>query len=247
MKKILVCEDEETIREFVIINLERSGYKVYSTASGEDALKTFDRHGGTFDVVLLDVMLPGIDGFAVCKKIREKNPAVGIIMLTARSQEIDKVNGLMLGADDYVLKPFSPSELIARVDAVYRRVGMISSPYSNIYPESSGPFEIDIHSRIATKNGVMLDLTFVEYQLMEMFLKNPGAAMPRERILAQIWGKEYFGDCKIVDVNIRRLRKKIEDDPSFPQYILTIWGHGYKWNNGTPEPEESEKQESKKS
>lgn len=229
MKKILVCEDEEAIRDFVVINLQRSGYTTMDVGSGEDALRVFDEQNGDFDIALLDIMMPGIDGFSVCKQLREKSDNIGIIMLTAKTQEMDKVRGLMLGADDYVTKPFSPSELVARVDAVYRRVSMANSQKQDVKPIVSGCFVLSPKSRTLTKNGELIDLTQVEYQIMEYFIKNKNVALDRNSILEHIWGDNYFGDIKIVDVNIRRLRMKIEDEPSKPVYIQTIWGYGYKW------------------
>ncbi len=229
MKKILVCEDEETIRDFVVINLQRSGYVTVDVGSGEEALRVFDEQNGDFDVALLDIMMPGIDGFSVCKQLREKSDNIGIIMLTAKTQEMDKVRGLMLGADDYVTKPFSPSELVARVDAVYRRVSMAGNNAMDSKPIVSGCFVLSPKSRTLTKNGELIDLTQVEYQIMEYFIKNKNVALDRNSILEHIWGDNYFGDIKIVDVNIRRLRMKIEDEPSKPVYIQTIWGYGYKW------------------
>lgn len=227
MRKILVCEDEDAIREFVVINLQRSGYNVTAVSSGEEGLEVFDKNGGDYDVVLLDIMMSGIDGFAVCQKIRSLSSTIGIIMLTAKTQEMDKVRGLMLGADDYATKPFSPSELVARVDAVYRRVHMINGSQSET--AESGPFVLNRKSRQLTKNGEMIDLTQVEYQIMDLFLRNQEVALARTRILNEIWGDSYDGDDKIVDVNVRRLRMKIEDEPSHPAYIQTIWGFGYKW------------------
>lgn len=228
MKKILVCEDEEAIRDFVVINLQRSGYTTVDVGSGEEALRVFEEQRD-FDVAVLDIMMPGIDGFAVCKQLRERSDTLGIIMLTAKTQEMDKVRGLMLGADDYVTKPFSPSELVARVDAVYRRVSMSSSAREDNRPILSGCFVLSPKSRTLTKNGEPVDLIQVEYQIMEYFIKNKNVALERSRILEHIWGDSYNGDVKIVDVNIRRLRMKIEDEPSKPVYIQTIWGYGYKW------------------
>lgn len=229
MKQILVCEDEDAIRDFIVINLKRSGYNTVDVSSGEDALKVFNDSGENFDIILLDIMMPGIDGFEVCRQIRKSNENVGIIMLTAKTQEMDKVRGLMLGADDYIAKPFSPSELIARVDAIHRRVNMLSSSSKKVEIIRSGPFEFNTKSRVLTKNDKVIELTQVEYQLMNLFLKNPEVALERMQILHKIWGKDYFGDVKIVDVNIRRLRMKIEDDPSLPTFIQTVWGYGYKW------------------
>lgn len=233
MKRILVCEDEDAIRDFVVINLKRSGYSVEDVSCGEDALKVFDDCDGDFDIALLDIMMPGMDGFEVCKQLRQKNQTLGIIMLTAKTQEMDKVRGLMLGADDYISKPFSPSELVARVDAIYRRVSMMAKNPEQSETIKAGPFVFNPKSRMLTKNGKIVDLTQVEYQLMEMFLKNPDAALERIKILHHIWGESYLGDVKIVDVNIRRLRMKIEDEPSCPKYIVTVWGFGYKWTTGS--------------
>lgn len=229
MKQILVCEDEDAIRDFIVINLKRSGYNTVDVSNGEDALKVFSESGQNFDIVLLDIMMPGIDGFEVCRQIRKSDENVGIIMLTAKTQEMDKVRGLMLGADDYIAKPFSPSELIARIDAIHRRVNMLSNSSKKVEIIRSGPFEFNTKSRVLTKNDKVIELTQVEYQLMNLFLKNPDVALERMQILHKIWGKDYFGDVKIVDVNIRRLRMKIEDDPSLPTFIQTVWGYGYKW------------------
>ena len=228
MKRILVVEDEYVIRDFVVINLKRSGYDVTDVSNGEDALRVFDENDGNFDVALLDIMMPGIDGFTVCKEIRKRSNTIGIIMLSAKTQEMDKVNGLMLGADDYVTKPFSPSELVARVDAIHRRVTM-----ANKTDESSlivsGPFELNIKSRTLKKNKENIDLTQVEFQIMELFMRNPDVALDRSEILSKVWGENYYGDIKIVDVIIRRLRMKIEDEPSSPKHLVTVWGYGYKW------------------
>lgn len=230
MKRILVCEDEDVIRDFVVINLKRAGYDVTDVNCGEEALRVFEMEHGNFDVALLDIMMPGIDGFTVCKKLREKSSTLGIIMLSAKTQEIDKVSGLMIGADDYMTKPFSPSELTARVDAIYRRVCMsfMKSEESPII--ESGPFQLNLKSRTVSKNNKLIDLTQVEYQILEYFMNNKNTALDRTSILNHIWGETYVGDEKIVDVNIRRIRMKIEDEPSNPQYIITIWGFGYKWN-----------------
>ena len=230
MKRILVCEDEDVIRDFVVINLKRAGYDVTDVNCGEEALRVFESEHGNFDVALLDIMMPGIDGFTVCKKLREKSSTLGIIMLSAKTQEMDNVSGLMIGADDYMTKPFSPSELTARVDAIYRRVCMsfMKSEESPII--ESGPFQLNLKSRTVSKNGKLIDLTQVEYQILEYFMNNKNTALDRTSILNHIWGETYVGDEKIVDVNIRRIRMKIEDEPSSPQYIITIWGFGYKWN-----------------
>ena len=231
MKRILVAEDEAAIREFVVINLERAGYEVVEADCGEEALKKYEEFSGDFDVAILDIMMPGIDGFAVCRELRKKSSGLGIIMLTARTQEMDKVSGLMLGADDYVTKPFSPSELVARVDALYRRVALAEMRAENNFKEEikSGDFILNLRSRTLTKKGKIIELTQVEFQVMEYFFSNPGAALDRTDILNHVWGEGYFGEEKIVDVNIRRLRMKIEDEPSNPKHIVTVWGLGYKW------------------
>ena len=232
MKRILVCEDEASIREFVVINLKRSGYEVVEAGSGEEALKKFDEDRDGIDMALLDIMLPGMDGFAVCRELRQRSESMGIIMLTARTQEMEKVGGLMMGADDYVTKPFSPSELVARVDALQRRVAAVRARNEVNYLEElhSGDFILNLRSRTLKKRGQPVELTQVEFQIMEYFFTNPDKALSRTDILTRVWGEEYFGEEKIVDVNIRRLRMKIEDTPSEPRYILTVWGLGYKWN-----------------
>ena len=227
-----MCEEEAAIREFVVINLKRSGYEVVEAGSGEEALQKYDEEKGGVDIALLDIMLPGMDGFAVCRELRSRSETMGIIMLTARTQEMEKVGGLMMGADDYVTKPFSPSELMARVDALHRRVVAARSRDEVSYLEemTSGDFVLNLRSRTLKKRGQLVELTQVEFQIMEYFFANPGKALSRTDILTRVWGEEYFGEEKIVDVNIRRLRMKIEETPSEPQYILTVWGFGYKWS-----------------
>lgn len=232
MKKILVCEDEAAIRDFVVINLRRAGYDVVEADCGEAALQKYEEHKGDFDVAILDIMMPGIDGLQVCKELRNKNGSIGIIMLSARTQEMDKVTGLMLGADDYVTKPFSPSELTARVDSLYRRVALAEQKSENNFKEElkSGIFTLNLRNRTLTKNGKVIELTQVEFQIMEYFFSNPQMALDRTDILNHVWGEAYVGEEKIVDVNIRRLRMKVEDEPSNPKYIVTVWGLGYKWD-----------------
>ena len=226
MKKVLVLEDETSIRSFVVINLRRSGYEPIEAATGAEALEQLKRHPD-IRVALLDIMLPDIDGFEVCRQIRASDARIGIIMLTARTQEMDKVTGLMTGADDYVTKPFSPTELTARIDALYRRVG--GDETAGAFEIVQGPFVLNVRNRTLEKNGERIKLTQVEYAIMKMFMDNPGRALSREDILNTVWGRDYFGELKIVDVNIRRLRIKIEDDSTNPIYITTVWGYGYKW------------------
>ena len=232
MKRILVCEDEDAIRDFVVINLTRAGYEVTEATNGEEALQKYDECNGDFDVAILDIMMPGIDGLQVCKELRNMNSGIGIIMLSARTQDMDKVTGLMLGADDYITKPFSPSELTARVDSLYRRVAMSGANSENNFKEElkSGIFTLNLRNRSLTKNGEIIDLTQVEFQIMEYFFSKPGTALDRTDILNHVWGEQYVGEEKIVDVNIRRLRMKVEDEPSNPKYIVTVWGLGYKWD-----------------
>ena len=227
MKKVLVLEDEANIRGFIVINLRRAGYEVIEAESGEEALEKLKAQRD-IRVALLDVMLPGIDGFEVCRRLRANDANIGIIMLTARSQEMDKVTGLMTGADDYVTKPFSPAELTARVDALMRRSGG-AEPEEKTGELVSPPFTLNLRNRALEKNGERVKLTQVEYSLMKLFMENPGKALSREEILDTVWGHDYFGELKIVDVNIRRLRLKSEDDTANPAYIAAVWGFGYKW------------------
>ncbi|MBR2521151.1 MAG: response regulator transcription factor [Oscillospiraceae bacterium] len=227
MKKVLILEDEASIRSFIYINLKRAGYDVLEADTGEKALRLIAENPD-IKVSILDIMLPDIDGFEVCRTIRANNTTMGIIMLTARSQEMDKVTGLMTGADDYVTKPFSPAELVARIDALYRRIG--DTREENPNELVSGPFILNTKNRTLTKNGERVRITNVEYTIMKMFIENPDKALSREEILSCVWGKDYFGELKVVDVNIRRLRIKIEDDTTNPTYITTVWGYGYKWS-----------------
>lgn len=232
MKRILIVEDEVAIREFEAINLKRVGYETVEAGSGEEALEIYDNDPVGFDIALLDVMMPGMDGFALCKELRSRSESIGIIMLTAKSQEMDKISGLMIGADDYVTKPFSPTELLARVDSLYRRVSKskpvaVSKPSTQI---ESGRFVLDLRSRSLSKDGKNIELTQIEFQIMEYFFANPDVPIGRSVILHKVWGDAYFGEEKIVDVNIRRLRMKIEEDASDPKFIVTVWGMGYKWD-----------------
>ena len=232
MRKILVVEDEDAIREVVALNLRLAGYEVTEAASAEQALAVFSPSAG-FDVAVLDIMLPGMNGFSLCETIRRDSASIGIIMLSAKTLETDKIKGLSIGADDYMTKPFSVSELLARVEALVRRVGRQGASSDAPEPDGrmvSGVFVLDQKSRVLYKNGTPIDLTQVEFQIMELFFANPGVALVREKILEGVWGENYFGDVKIVDVNIRRLRMKIEDEPSAPKHILTVWGYGYRWN-----------------
>ena len=226
MKKVLILEDEVSIRSFVVINLKRAGYEAIEAGTGQEALDRL-KENPDIGVAILDIMLPDIDGFEVCRTIRATNKTIGIIMLTARTQEMDKVTGLMTGADDYVTKPFSPAELTARIDALYRRIG--GDGGNDGAEQRQGPFLLNTRNRTLEKNGKRIKLTQVEYAIMKLFMQNPGRALSREDILTSVWGRDFDGELKIVDVNIRRLRIKIEDDTANPTYITTVWGYGYKW------------------
>ena len=227
MRRVLVVEDEDAIREVIALNLRMAGYDVEEAASAERALELLGASG--FDVALLDVMLPGMNGFSLCETIRRDSQEIGIIILSAKTQEKDKINGLSIGADDYITKPFSVSELLARVEALCRRVTRQTTEQQGEGRLVSGQFVLDQKSRVLYKNGQPIDLTQVEFQIMELFFQNPGVALVRDKIVEGVWGKNYFGDVKIVDVNIRRLRMKVEDEPSNPVHIATVWGYGYRW------------------
>lgn len=233
MKRILIAEDEAAIRDFIVINLKRSGYEVIEAENGRQAVEKYDEYEGDIDIALLDIMMPEMDGLEVCKYLRQKSSTVGIVMLTAKSQEMDKVTGLLVGADDYVIKPFSPSELMARIDAIYRRV-TVNKELADKSKNAgdiviSGEFKLNLRSRTLEKSDEPIELTQVEFQIMEYFMSNPGLSLSRLDILRRVWGDAYYGDEKVVDVNIRRLRMKIEDEPSTPAHLTTVWGMGYKW------------------
>lgn len=225
-RKVLVLEDEENIRSFVVLNLKRAGFEVIEAETGEQALELFEASPDV-QVAVLDVMLPGIDGYEVCRTMRARGSRAGIIMLTARTQESDKVTGLMTGADDYVTKPFSVVELVARVEALFRRVG--GGGFQEDERITSGPFRLDPRAREVMKNGVKIELTQIEYGILKAFMTNIGRALSRDDILEMVWGHHFVGELKIVDVNIRRLRIKIEDNPASPRHIVTVRGYGYMW------------------
>ena len=223
MKKILIVEDEESIRGFLKINLKRNGYEVIEVDNGEDGIKIAINEKPA--IVILDVMLPGIDGFNVCKRIREEEKNIGIIMLTAKSQDIDKITGLEYGADDYIVKPFNPMELLLRIKAILRRIGDEEEKRTI----EQGRFKIDTYAKKVFKSDKEIDLTPKEYSIIKLFLENPEKAFSRDELMDLIWGENYIADPKIVDVNIRRLRSKIESSSSKQGYIETIWGCGYRW------------------
>jgi DNA-binding response OmpR family regulator len=221
----MIIEDEESIRGFIEINLKRYGYSVLQADNAERGIELLKQQEPPVDIILLDVMLPGMNGFEACKKIREWNRFIGIIMLTAKVQEMDKVHGLMTGADDYISKPFSPNELIARIEALLRRITQpaAETPAPLIY--------LDESKRLIYVRGKEVELSPVEYELIATILKAEGKAVSRHDLLDQVWGINYMGDPKIVDVNIRRIRRKIEKDPSDPCFLLTVWGYGYRWDD----------------
>lgn len=221
---ILVVEDEDSIRGFIKINLNRNNFHVLEASSGEEGLDVAKKEN--VDVVVLDIMLPGIDGFKVCEILRKEFPRMGIIMLTAKSQDMDKIMGLEYGADDYMVKPFNPLELVLRIKSLLRRMEVPSDDRRII---SSGPFRINIYSQKLYKNNVEVELTPTEYLIIKYFIENPEKALKRDDLLNIVWGYDFVGDPKIVDVNIRRLRAKIEDNPGEPLFIETVWGTGYRW------------------
>lgn len=226
--KILLVEDEDAIRKFIKINLEREGYEVYEAGTGEEGIEIADSKD--IKIVVLDVMLPGIDGFKVCEILRKKYKDLGIIMLTAKAEDYDKIMGLQYGTDDYMTKPFNPTELTLRIKSLERRV-ITENEDNNKNIIESGVFKMDTYSRKFFKDGKELDLTPTEFLIMKTFLENKGRAITREELLNSVWGEEFIGDSKIVDVNIRRLRSKIEGDSADPKYIETVWGLGYRWND----------------
>ncbi len=230
MKYILICEDEKAIREFVSIHLRRCGYHVLEAATGEEAVSLYKQHAQEIVLAILDVMLPQMNGLQVCEWLRSQSDAMGIIMLTALSREEEKIQALKLGADDYVTKPFGPSELMARVEALERRVLRMETDHS-VLPEEliSGDFVLNLRHRTLKRMDTLIELTQIEFQIMQYFLEHPGQPLSRLQILKQVWGDENYGDEKIVDVNIRRLRMKIEQNASEPQHLQTVWGKGYCW------------------
>lgn len=224
--RILVVEDESSIRKFIVINLKRHGFDAFEAESGEEALKQLDLYRP--NIVVLDVMLPGIDGYEACRRIREQARDVAIIMLTARGEDMDKIMGLELGADDYMVKPFNPFELVARIRAILRRTEVqgYEAETSILY---SGGLSLDTSAQCLKRQGEEIELTPREYAILKHFMQNPGKAMSRDELLNTVWGRNFFGDVKTVDVHIRRLREKIEEDPAQPRNIETVWGYGYRW------------------
>ena len=222
--KILIIDDDRDITQIIRILLEGEGFETCTAYSGTQALASLDE---TVELIILDIMMDGMNGFEVCHRIRESS-YVPILFLSAMSGDSEKVAALMAGGDDYLCKPFSAAELTARVDALFRRTGgdeELEADDEVVQP----PFRLNTRNRTLEKNGQRVKLTQVEYSIMKVFMENPGKALSREEILDAVWGKDYFGELKIVDVNIRRLRIKLEDDAQNPVYITTVWGYGYKW------------------
>lgn len=231
MKTVLVAEDESSIREFITINLRLAGYDIIEASDGLKAIEKFNSNSRNIDIAVLDIMMPGCDGIEVCRHIRSKNLNTGIIFLTAKTQEHDKVSGLLSGADDYITKPFSTTELIARVEALYRRVEFSNNLINTTSKDSIvlGESELDLKKHVLYKRGVEIELTQIEYHILECFFNKPEVSIERGAFVDHVWGDKYYGDDKVVDVNIRRLRLKIEDDPSNPVHLITVWGQGYRW------------------
>ena len=235
MALIVVMEDDAGTRTLIASVLRKEGHEVVSAEDGAKGLALVEAHPP--DLIISDVQMPGLNGFEMLAAVRREPRLTGIpvILLTSLQERVHMRIGMTTGADDYITKPFSVSELMARVEALARRVrrsATADDEQAGSEPDQlvSGPFVLDEKSRVLYKSGKPIDLTQVEFQIMELFFRNPGTALVREKILEGVWGKGYFGDVKIVDVNIRRLRMKVEDEPSSPQHILTVWGYGYRWN-----------------
>ncbi|MBE4941320.1 MULTISPECIES: response regulator transcription factor [Bacillus cereus group] len=224
MTTILVLEDEITIRNFIVLNMKRAGFNVLAADTGETALELLDKCN--VDLILIDVKLPGIDGFQVCKSIRENNKKIGIIMLTACVQDRDKVQALTIGADDYMEKSSAPMLLTARVLSLLRRV---KGNKENIESIHSEPFRLNLQQERLYRKGVVIDLTPTEYIILRCLMENQGKPISRDELLNKIWGVNYVVKTKVIGVNIRRLRQKIEPNPSGPQFLQTVWGKGYVW------------------
>lgn len=227
MAKILIVEDEEALSDPLAFLLGREGFQTVVVDNGLDALPTFEREGA--DLVLLDVMLPGMPGTEVCRKLREVS-SVPIIMLTAKDSELDKVFGLELGADDYVTKPYSARELIARIRAVLRRRSAEPDMPTDAVL-TGGPVRMDVDRHVVTVNGEEVPMPLKEFELLEILLRNVGRVMTRGQLIERVWGADYVGDTKTLDVHIKRLRSKIEPDSSAPRYVVTVRGLGYKFEN----------------
>ncbi|MBB5776883.1 winged helix-turn-helix domain-containing protein [Nonomuraea sp. NPDC051941] len=226
MTRVLVVEDEESFSDALSYMLRKEGFEVSVAATGPEALDTFDRNGA--DLVLLDLMLPGLPGTEVCRSLRQRSK-VPVIMLTAKDSEIDKVVGLELGADDYVTKPFSSRELVARIRAVLRRQGDVTEELETAVL-AVGPVRMDVDRHVVAVRGEQVQLPLKEFELLEVLLRNAGRVLTRGQLIDRVWGADYVGDTKTLDVHVKRLRAKIESDPSNPRCILTVRGLGYKFD-----------------
>jgi two-component system response regulator RegX3 len=226
MTRVLVVEDEESYRDALSYMLRKEGFDVATAATGPDALAEFERSGA--DIVLLDLMLPGLPGTEVCRRLRQVS-AVPVIMVSAKDSEVDKVVGLELGADDYITKPYSPRELVARVRAVLRRGSEVESPPPTL---EAGGVRMDVDRHIVTVDGTGVRLPLKEFELLELLLRNAGRVLTRGQLIDRVWGSDYVGDTKTLDVHVKRLRSKIEPDPSEPRFLVTVRGLGYKFDAG---------------
>lgn len=226
MTKVLVVEDEQSLREPLVYLLQKEGYEVIEAEDGSQALEKFSAHGA--DLILLDLMLPGVSGNEVCRQIRQGS-AVPIIMLTAKDSEIDKVVGLEIGADDYVTKPYSTRELLARMKAILRRLSEAAPVVSADGVIEAGPVRIDSERHIVTVHGTKVAMPLKEFELLELLMENINRVLTRGQIIDRVWGPNYFGDTKTLDVHVKRIRSKIEDDPARPVHLLTVRGLGYKF------------------
>ena len=223
--KILLCEDDENLGMLLREYLQTKGFATTLCPDGEAGFKEFTKN--KYDIAVLDVMMPKKDGFTLAQEIRQQTADLPIVFLTAKTLKEDILEGFKIGADDYITKPFGTGELLARVEAVCRRIGGDEADSQML---SSGDIRLDLTARCAYKKGEPVELTQVELQMLRLFIENAGKALSRETILEAVWGRSFYGDVKVVDVNVRRLRVKIEDDPAEPQYITTVWGFGYRWN-----------------
>lgn len=231
MKTILIAEDEDSIREFITVNLKASGYNVIEAANGAEALELFKKNSEIIDIALIDIMMPFVDGFEVSRSIRKESAETGIIFLSAKTQEEDKLLGFGAGADDYITKPFSTTELLARIDTLYRRIEYSRDLLKKAQKDSIvlGDYELDLKNHVIYHKNRQIELTHIEFQILQCFFTSPDESLDRTSILRKVWGDPYYGDDKVVDVNIRRLRLKLEEDPSNPAHLITVWGQGYRW------------------
>ncbi|BFH62316.1 response regulator transcription factor [Paenibacillus azoreducens] len=223
--RVLIVEDEDNIRRFISINLSQTGFEVNEAATGTEALQSFS--DSRPDIIVLDIMLPDVDGFEICRKLRKADASVIIVFLTAAGQDLDKIKGLEIGADDYIVKPFNPLELVARINAILRRTAVSLKPQKLTL--ESGPFRMELNSNKMYKHDALIELTPKEFQMIRAFLEHPDTALSRNELLNLVWGEDFIGDPKTVDVHVRKLREKLEDDDSKPQWIETVWGLGYRW------------------